>query len=52
MDTTKFKEIKYSNFLVAGIASIGATVFTNPLEVRILQSFLIEKIKSSLDSKL
>ena len=26
-------EIKYSNFLLAGIGSIGATVFTNPLEV-------------------
>lgn len=26
-------EIKYSNFIIAGAASVGATVFTNPLEV-------------------
>lgn len=26
-------DIQYSNFLLAGTASVGATVFTNPLEV-------------------
>lgn len=29
----KFKEIRFSNFLIAGLASVGATVVTNPIEV-------------------
>lgn len=27
-------EVKVANFIVPGIASIGATIVTNPLEVR------------------
>lgn len=29
--------VLYSNFPLAGIASVGATIFTNPLEVRIVE---------------
>lgn len=32
-DSAIMPDIKFSNFPLAGIASVGATVFTNPLEV-------------------
>lgn len=40
-------DIKYSNYVLAGIAAMGATVLTNPLEVKFY--FHISKsISSSL----
>lgn len=30
----KLKEIRLSNFVMGGTASIGATIVTNPIEVR------------------
>lgn len=29
----KLEKIEWSNYWIAGVAAIGATVFTNPLEV-------------------
>lgn len=28
------QDIQYSNFFLAGLAAVGASVFTNPLEVK------------------
>lgn len=43
----RLKEIRFSNFLVAGFASVGATVVTNPIEVRtitiLIESYVIFK---------
>lgn len=41
----KFNEIRLSNFVVAGFASVGATVVTNPIEVRVLSVHFVVNIK-------
>lgn len=50
--TNKFKEIRFSNFLIAGCASTVATVVTNPIEVRIVCAFNVnvKSISYSIDS--
>lgn len=35
----KLKEIHWSNFIIAGLASSPATLVTNPIEVRIFYAF-------------
>lgn len=40
-NVNKYNEIQLSNFVIAGFASVGATVVTNPIEVRVSSVYLL-----------